>query len=57
MMLTIPFVVYGVFRYLYLVHVKGEGGTPEQLIFNDRPLLLSIILWIVSATVLRYNYW
>jgi len=57
MMLTIPLVVYGIFRYLYLVHVKDEGGTPEQLVFKDRPLLLSIILWIITATVLRYNYW
>jgi 4-hydroxybenzoate polyprenyltransferase len=57
MMLTIPLVVYGIFRYLYLVHVKGAGGTPEQLVFKDRPLLCSIIVWIVTATVLRYNFW
>lgn len=57
MMLTIPFVVYGIFRYLYLVHVKGAGGTPEQLVFKDRPLLYSIIIWVISATVLRYTFW
>ncbi len=57
MMLTIPLVVYGIFRYLFLVHVKGAGGTPEQLVFKDRPLLCSIIVWIVAATVLRYNFW
>ena len=57
MMLTIPLVVYGIFRYLYLVYVKGEGGTPEHLVFKDRPLLISIMLWIITATVLRYNYW
>ncbi len=56
MMLTIPLVVYGIFRYLYLVYVKDEGGTPEQLVFKDRPLMLSIALWIATATVLRYNY-
>ena len=57
MMLTIPLVVYGIFRYLYLVHVKGAGGTPEQLVFKDRPLLCSIIIWVVTATVLGYNFW
>ncbi|HCU80572.1 MAG TPA: decaprenyl-phosphate phosphoribosyltransferase [Chloroflexi bacterium] len=56
MMLTIPLVVYGIFRYLYLVYVKDEGGTPEQLVFKDRPLMLSIALWIATATLLRYNY-
>src|SRR3990172_7128242 len=38
MMLTIPFVLYGVFRYLYLIHVKNEGGAPDELLFKDRPL-------------------
>jgi 4-hydroxybenzoate polyprenyltransferase len=57
MMLTIPLVVYGIFRYLYLVHVKGAGDTPEQLVFKDRPLLYSIIIWAISATVLRYTFW
>jgi len=57
MMLTIPFVVYGIFRYLYLVHVKGAGGTPEHLVFKDRPLLYSIIIWVIFSTILRYNFW
>ena len=57
MMLTIPLVVYGVFRYLYLVNVKDAGGTPEVLVFTDRPLLCSIIIWLITATILRYNYW
>ena len=57
MMLTIPFVVYGVFRYLYLVNVKNAGGTPEVLVFTDRPLLCSITIWLITATILRYNYW
>jgi 4-hydroxybenzoate polyprenyltransferase len=45
LMATIPFVIYALFRYLYLMFQKGEGGTPEELLFQDRPLLVSIALW------------
>lgn len=44
MMLTIPFVVYGIFRYLYLIQVKHEGGAPEELLLTDRPLQLAVLL-------------
>lgn len=54
MMATIPFVIYGIFRYLYLIHVEGVGGAPEQLVLRDRPLLLSIILWAATAVALMY---
>lgn len=43
-MLTIPFVMYGVFRYLYLVYRKDLGGTPED-VFTDRPMLINLLLW------------
>jgi len=43
MMLTIPFVVYGIFRYLYLIQVKHEGGAPEELLLTDRPLQLTVL--------------
>jgi len=45
MMLTIPFVLYGLFRYLYLIHVQGKGGAPEELLLRDWPLLMDVILW------------
>lgn len=45
MMLTIPFVLYGLFRYLYLIHVKGQGGAPEELLLRDWPLMMDVILW------------
>lgn len=45
MMLTVPFVLYGLFRYMYLVHVKNEGGEPEELVLKDMPLLLTVALW------------
>jgi 4-hydroxybenzoate polyprenyltransferase len=52
MMLTIPFVLYGIFRYLYLVHVRGEGGSPEEVLLKDGPLMLDIVLWIAVSGVL-----
>jgi len=45
MMITIPFVLYGIFRYQYLIYQKNEGGTPEELLLKDRPLLACIVLW------------
>ena len=42
MMLTIPFALYGIFRYLYLIQVKNYGGAPEEMLFTDRPLQISI---------------
>ncbi len=54
MMLTVPFVVYGLFRYLYLVHVKHEGGAPDELALRDRPLQAAFILWGLSAIVVIY---
>jgi 4-hydroxybenzoate polyprenyltransferase len=54
MMLTIPFVIYGVFRYLYLIHVEDAGGAPEELILSDRPLLATLVLWGLLAVVILY---
>lgn len=49
---TVPFVLYGIFRYLYLIHQKSEGGTPEALVIRDKPLLLDIFLWVVTAALI-----
>jgi 4-hydroxybenzoate polyprenyltransferase len=49
---TFPFVLYGVFRYLYLIHHKREGGSPEKLFFSDRPLFLSVVLWGLVSTMI-----
>ncbi len=54
MMLTIPFVVYGIFRYLYLIQVKQTGGAPEELALKDRPLQAAVLLWGLSVLVIFY---
>lgn len=52
--MTIPFVLFGIFRYLYLVHQREEGGNPTQLLLSDRPLMVDIFLWLVVCTLLLY---
>lgn len=52
---TTPFVLYGIFRYLYLIHKKKSGGNPSKLLFNDRPLLINIIAWIALIIIFIYN--
>lgn len=54
MMLTIPFVVYCIFRYLYLVHVKGAGGAPDEILLTDRPLQIALLLWAIVAVAVLY---
>lgn len=54
MMLTIPFVLYGIFRYLYLIHVQHEGGAPDELFFKDRPLMMTFLLWGLAAVAVLY---
>lgn len=54
MMATVPFAIYGVFRYLYLVHLKNEGGAPEEILLRDMPLIINIVLWVVTAGVVLY---
>jgi 4-hydroxybenzoate polyprenyltransferase len=57
MMLTIPFVLHGVFRYLYLVHREDSGGAPEQVVLEDKPLLLTVVLWGAMSVILLYGPW
>ena len=52
---TVPFVVYGIFRYLYLIHKEEEGGSPTRVLISDKPLLIDIILWLI--TVIFILYW
>jgi 4-hydroxybenzoate polyprenyltransferase len=52
--LTIPFVLYGIFRYLYLIHQRDEGGSPSSILLNDRPLLVNIVLWVATVVGMIY---
>src|SRR5579883_1024190 len=56
MMLTIPFVLYGVFRYLYLMHQRNAGGSPDEVILSDRPLLMTALLWLLTAGAVLYLF-
>lgn len=54
MMLTIPFVLYGMFRYLYLIHVRHEGGAPEEILLRDRPMQIALALWVLVVFIALY---
>lgn len=55
LLFTLPFPIYGVFRYLYLVHQKQGGGSPAELLLQDRPLLTCVILWVAAVLVILYR--
>ena len=52
--LTVPFVLYGIFRYLYLLNMKGEGGNPAHTLLHDRPLMANVLLWGLTCIALLY---
>jgi 4-hydroxybenzoate polyprenyltransferase len=52
---TIPFVLYGIFRYLYLVHQKEKGGSPSDVLLTDRPLLAAVALWAMAVVIIIYT--
>ena len=52
---TVPFVLYGIFRYLYLVDKKAEGGDPTKTILTDIPLLINVVLWVVAVSLIIYR--
>ena len=53
--LTVPFVIFGIFRYLFLTYIKQKGENPEEIIFTDLPFLINIILWIGVFVILIYK--
>lgn len=54
MMLTIPFVIYGLFRYLYLVRMDHIGGAPEEIVLKDRPMQITVLLWGLTVIGILY---
>lgn len=52
---TIPFVLYGIFRYLYLIYQKGKGGNPENILITDMPIMVDIVLWVVAIGLILYG--
>ncbi|MCD6160989.1 MAG: decaprenyl-phosphate phosphoribosyltransferase [candidate division Zixibacteria bacterium] len=54
LVLTVPFVLYGIFRYLYLIHQKDKGGNPTRLLITDIPLLTCVGLWIIMVIIILY---
>jgi hypothetical protein len=56
MMLTIPFAIYGILRYLYLVQTNQGGGAPEEELLSDRPLQITILLWGLVVVLILYLF-
>lgn len=56
-MLTIPFVIYGIFRYLYLVHNEKLGENPEEILLADWPTIINIVLWVLATILILYMDW
>ena len=54
LMFTTPFVLYGIFRYLYLVYKKEGGGEPEEILLMDKPMILDLLLWVVVSYLALY---
>ena len=54
LLLTSPLVLFGIFRYLYLVYQRNMGGHPELILLNDPPLIITIIIWIISVFIIIY---
>lgn len=56
LMWTIPLVMYGIFRYLYLIHMKGKGGSPEKVLVEDRHILSTVVLFAAMVVIILYNF-
>lgn len=56
MVYTLPFVLYGIFRYLYLVYKREEGGSPEILLVKDPSMLINVLLWLISVIAIMYGF-
>ncbi|MGS0765343.1 decaprenyl-phosphate phosphoribosyltransferase [Syntrophomonas curvata] len=55
LLFTLPWVIYGIFRYLYLLHLQEEGGDPTELLYKDKPLLICVLSWVLFVIILIYR--
>jgi hypothetical protein len=51
----VPFVIYGIFRYLFLIHKRGAGGSPERVLLSDPPMVVDLVLFVAVATWALYS--
>jgi len=54
LLFTVPFVIFGIFRYLYLIHQKSEGGNPDRIVLSDRPFFVNMLLWMGTVALVIY---
>lgn len=52
LMWTIPLVIYGIFRYLYLIHVENQGEQPDEILLRDKPILITVALYTLAVVVI-----
>ena len=57
LLFTLPFPLYGVFRYLYLIHKHDGGANPSETLLSDKPILLCVVLWAFAAAFVIYGPW
>ncbi|MEE9249237.1 MAG: decaprenyl-phosphate phosphoribosyltransferase [Dehalococcoidia bacterium] len=56
MMFTIPFVAFGIARYFYLIHAKNAGGSPEDILMRDIPIMITVVLWVATTVAVLWTY-
>jgi hypothetical protein len=54
LILTVPFVIFGLFRYLYIIHKKQKGGDPTEVVLKDKPLIVTVLLWGIIIMLILY---
>ena len=54
LLLTVPLVLYGLMRYMYLIHIKGEGAAPEEVLLTDRPIQITVLMWFTTVVFVLY---
>ncbi|MFC6648851.1 decaprenyl-phosphate phosphoribosyltransferase [Paenibacillus rhizoplanae] len=56
LMWTIPLVIYGIFRYLYLIHIENKGGAPDKVLFEDKHILFTVVIYVISVVLILYCF-